>query len=459
MQTTPPSPAAPPTPTDHTGWRHIWRLAWPIMLSNITIPLVGAVDVAMMGRLDDPVFIGGVGLGMLVFNFIYFGLGFLRMGTTGLVAQNFGRNADEMTAHILLRGISLAFGLGVLFILARPVVISIAITGFSASDMAESLMADYISIRLFAVPAALANMVLLGGLYGRQQMRLGMALLFLVNGLNLLLDLLFVLGLDMAVDGVALASVLAQWGGFGFMVWRIDRMWPGQLRALFRPAASRRLPTWLDPAAYRQFFRLGRDIFIRTILLIGCEALLLNQAAKLDDIALALCQIMLSLFGIIAFAIDGFAHAAEALVGEAVGRRDPAMLDQVMRRSNLLAAFMAALISALLWIGETPIMALMTAQQALSDAMRPFWVWVALLPLASFMAFQMDGVFVGATCGRPMRNAMILASGGFAAMLALQPFGLAGLMASFVAYLALRGFSLWLLLHHVRAQAVPPAKS
>lgn len=444
---------------DHTGWRHIWQLTWPIMLSNVTIPLVGAVDVAMMGRLDEPVFIGGVGLGMLVFNFIYFGLGFLRMGTTGLVAQNYGRGADMMTVHILLRGISLAFGLGTLFILAQSVVISIAISSFSASNMAENLMANYISIRLFAMPAALANMVILGGLYGRQQMRLGMALLLLVNGLNLALDFLFVLVLGMAVEGVALASVVAQWGGLGFMIWRINCIWPGQLGALLRPDTGYRLPSWLDPAAYRQFFQLGRDILIRTILLIGCEALLLDQAAKMDDVALALCQIMLSLFGIMAFAIDGFAHTAEALVGEAIGRRNPIMLSRVINRTNLLAAIMAVTVSALFWFGQAPIMSLMTTQHKLITAMQPFWIWVALLPIASFMAFQMDGIFVGATCGRQMRNAMILASGSFALMLFWQPFSLGGLMASFVVYLGLRGISLLALLHHVKARAQPTSNS
>ena len=425
------------------------------MLSNITVPLVGAVDVAMMGRLDDPVFIGGVGLGMLVFNFIYFGLGFLRMGTTGLVAQNFGRRADRETGHILLRGLSLAFGLGLIFIVAQPLVTNIAAASFSASAKAEDLMTDYIAIRIFAVPAALANMVLLGGLYGRQQMRDGMALLLLVNGMNLALGLLFVMGMEMTVDGVALASVVAQWVGFAFILWRTNRSWSGRLLLLLRPQGGEGFPDWADFSAYKSFFRLGRDIFLRTILLIGCEALLLNQAAKMDDLALALCQIMLSLFGMIAFAIDGFAHAAEALVGEAVGRKNPKMLSTIIHRTNLLAGLMAVLLSGLLWIGEKPVMAMMTAQGTLIAAMQPFWIWVALLPLASFLAFQMDGIFVGATCGRQMRNAMIFSSACFTIMLVTQPFGLAGLMASFVIYLVVRGLSLWMLLGHVTAQATP----
>ena len=448
------SPASP-SPTDHTSWPHIWRLAWPIMLSNVTIPLVGAVDVAMMGRLDDPVFIGGVGLGMLVFNFIYFGLGFLRMGTTGLVAQNFGRGAASATLAVLARGVTLALLLGLIAIALGPVIISLATSSLSASPAAETLMADYIAIRLFAVPAALANMVLLGGLYGSQQMRLGMALLLLVNGLNLALDALFVIGLGLAAEGVALASVIAQWGGFFFMIWRVGHIWPGRLRGVLSRGTHGWAPDWFDRAAFMQFFQLGRDIFIRTLLLLGCEALLLDAAARLDDVALALVQIMLSLFGIIAFSIDGFAHAAEALVGEAIGRRDPAMLNKVVARTTLLAGVMAVLLSLIIWVGEVPIMMLMTAQDPLIEAMRPQWVWVALLPLASFLAFQMDGIFVGATCGRQMRNAMLVAASLFAVVLTLQPFGLGGMMAAFAAYLAVRGLSLYMLFGRVRAKATP----
>lgn len=439
----------------HTSWQHIWRLSGPIMLSNITVPLVGAVDVAMMGRLDDPVFIGGVGLGMMVFNLIYFGLGFLRMGTTGLVAQMYGTGQDNAIAHLLMRGVTLAFVLGGVFILASPLITTAAIITFSASDMAEALMAKYITIRLFAVPAALANLVLLGGLYGKQQMQLGMALLFLVNGLNLLLDIILVHGFGMTIDGVAYASVAAQWGGFGFMVWWIMRTWPGQIGQLLGPLFRARLPVWLDLSAFRRFFTLGRDIFIRTILLVGCEALLLNEAAKLDDLSLATCQIMLSIFGVLAFAIDGFAHAAEALVGEAIGRKDRSMLIIVIRRTNYLAAIIALMLGAVLWLGQSLILSLMTSQADLIAFSSTYWIWIAMLPLASFLAFQMDGVFVGATRGKEMRNAMLVASASFVAAVLFIPFSLTGLMGSFVSYLALRGISLWFLIGYVYEMTNP----
>ena len=444
------------THNNHTSWRHIWRLAWPIIISNVTVPLVGAVDVAMMGRVDDPAFIGGVGLGMMLFNAIYFGMGFLRMGTTGLVAQSQGEDAAAQIARIMVRGLVLACAIGMIIILATPVITSIATAVFSASELVESLMVDYATIRLFAAPAALGNMVVLGVLYGRQQMFGGMLLLLIVNAINLILDFVFVLGLGMTVSGVALASVIAQWSSFLFMMWYINR--PGSPIGIGRFLHTALFLSALrDRMAYRRFFVLGRDIFIRTALLVFCEALVLNQAAKLGDLDLATCQLVLTLFGILAFALDAFAYAAEALVGEAIGKRNSTDLQIVIRRTNSLAAGMALGIAAILWLGDTVIIRLFTTQAALTAHAQTHWVWACLLAPASFMAFQLDGIFVGATRGQDMRNAMIFSAGGLGIALSLlAPWGLQGLLAAFVGYLGLRGASLWWHIDRVYAQAGPP---
>ncbi|MEK9709846.1 MAG: MATE family efflux transporter [Alphaproteobacteria bacterium] len=444
------------THNNHTSWRHIWRLAWPIIISNVTVPLVGAVDVAMMGRIDDPAFIGGVGLGMMLFNAIYFGMGFLRMGTTGLVAQSQGEDAAAQIARIMVRGLVLACAIGMIIILATPVITSIATAVFSASELVESLMVEYATIRLFAAPAALGNMVVLGVLYGRQQMFGGMLLLLIVNAINLILDFVFVLGLGMTVSGVALASVIAQWSGFLFMMWYINR--PGSPIGIGRFLHTALFFLALrDRMAYRRFFVLGRDIFIRTALLVFCEALVLNQAAKLGDLDLAACQLVLTLFGILAFALDAFAYAAEALVGEAIGKRNSTDLQIVIKRTNSLAAGMALGIATILWLGDTVIIRLFTTQAALTAHAQTHWVWACLLAPASFMAFQLDGIFVGATRGQDMRNAMIFSAGGLGiALLLLAPWGLQGLLAAFVGYLGLRGASLWWHIDRVYAQAGSP---
>ena len=380
---------------------------------------------------------------MMLFNTIYFGMGFLRMGTTGLVAQSQGEDAATQIARIMVRGLVLACAIGMIIILATPVITSIATVVFSASELVESLMVDYATIRLFAAPAALGNMVLLGVLYGRQQMFGGMLLLLIVNAINLILDFVFVLGLSMTVRGVALASVIAQWSGFLFMMWYINR--PGSPIGIGRFLHTTLFLSALrDRMAYRRFFVLGRDIFIRTALLVFCEALVLNQAAKLGDLDLATCQLVLTLFGILAFTLDAFAYAAEALVGEAIGKRNSTDLQIVIKRTNSLAAGMALGIAAILWLGDTVIIRLFTTQAALIAHAQTHWVWACLLAPASFMAFQLDGIFVGATRGQDMRNAMIFSAGGLGiALLLLAPWGLQGLLAAFVGYLGLRGASLW----------------
>ena len=424
------------------------------MISNLSQPLVTAADTAMMGHFDDPSYIGGVALGSLIIHFLVMLFSFLRMGTTGLVAQSQGEDAAAQIARIMVRGLVLAFAIGIVIILATPVITSIAVTVFSASQFVESLMVDYATIRLFAAPAALGNMVLLGVLYGRQQMFGGMLLLLIVNLINLVLDFVFVLGLGMAVSGVAIASVVAQWSGFLFMIWYINR--PGSHIGVGRFfEISLFLSAIRDRVAYRRFFGLGWNIFIRTALLVLCEAMVLNQAAKLGDLDLATCQIVLTLFGILAFALDAFAYAAEALVGEAIGKRNLPGLRVVIRRTNSLAAGLALCIAAILWLGDTVILRLFTTQATLIAHAHNHWLWACLLAPASFLAFQLDGIFVGATRGKDMRNAMIFSAIGLGlALPLLNPLGLHGLLAAFVGYLGLRGASLWWHIDRVHAQAV-----
>ena len=213
-----------------TSWRHIWSISWPIFLANITVPLVGAVDTAMMGRFPDPAYIGGVALGTLVFNFLYFGLGFLRMCTTGLVAQAHGRNDEAEIENLLIRGLIIALTLGSLAILASPIIHLVTSQLLTASSSVERQMQIYVEIRLFAAPAALGNMVLLGCLFGRQQMRLCMVQIMVVNICNLLLNILFVVGFEMKIDGIALASVAAQWAGFIFTLGLIGWQWRGMFQ-------------------------------------------------------------------------------------------------------------------------------------------------------------------------------------------------------------------------------------
>ena len=437
------------------SWRHIWAISWPVLLANITFPLVGAADTAMMGRLEDASFVGGVALGSLVFNFIYFGLGFLRMGTTGLVAQAHGRGDATAIEHHMVRGLVLAFCLGTGFVLATPLVLVLTGVLLAASPAVEALMQQYVGIRLLAVPAAFANMVLLGCLFGRQHMRLVLVQIIFINVTNLALNILFVLGLGMAIEGVALASVAAQWTGLVLTLVLIRWQWRDLLAGIARRVFRFR-PAWFDPAAFRRFFVIGGDIMIRTVLILLSEAVLLNNAATIGDLSLATAQLVLVMFSLISFGLDGYAHAAEALVGEAIGRRNLPMLDQVVRRTNILAGISALLISILAWAGGPLIIATLTSQADLAAMTLAHWHWVALLAPVAFMAFQMDGIFIGATRSREMRNAMILAFAGFLlAVLVAGGYGLNGLLAAFTIYLGLRGITLMMRMRHVRAMAMP----
>ena len=437
------------------SWRHIWAISWPVLLANVTFPLVGAADTAMMGRLEDASFVGGVALGSLVFNFIYFGLGFLRMGTTGLVAQAHGRGDATAIEHHMERGLVLALCLGTSFVLATPLVLALTGVLLAASPAVEALMQQYVGIRLLAVPAAFANMVLLGCLFGRQHMRLVLVQIIFINVTNLGLNILFVLGLGMAIEGVALASVAAQWTGLVLTLVLIRWQWRDLLAGIARRVFRFR-PAWFDPAAFRRFFVIGGDIMIRTVLILLSEAVLLNNAATIGDLSLATAQLVLVMFSLISFGLDGYAHAAEALVGEAIGRRNLPMLDQVVRRTNILAGISALVISILAWAGGPLIIATLTSQADLAAMTLAHWHWVALLAPVAFMAFQMDGIFIGATRSREMRNAMILAFAGFLlAVLVAGGYGLNGLLAAFTIYLGLRGITLMMRMRHVRAMAMP----
>ena len=444
-------------PIAQTRWRHIWSLSWPIFLANITVPLVGAVDTAMMGRLDNVAYVGGVGLGALIFNFIYFSFGFLRMGTTGLVAQAHGRNQPDEIVNWLARGLFLAFSLGIILLLAMPALRWIAVISFAGSADVETLMVSYLNVRIFAAPAALANMVLIGCLFGRQNMRLCMTHLLVVNLLNLILNITFVIGLGMDIEGVALASVIAQWTGFivtiSLMKWHWGKMLDGFVSHLFTGLFTG-TSAWLQWPAFGNFFRLGRDIFIRTMLLLTCEAILLNQAAQLGDIELAVCHLMMVIFSMIAFGLDGFAHAAEALVGAAIGRNDRSMLDRAILRTNCLAVLTAILMALIIWLGRDIIIGLLTQQDELIALTAANWIWVILLAPASWFAFQLDGIFIGATRTGEMRNAMIMTTILFIFLVwGLREYGISGLMGAFALYLALRGFTLWPYLGRVRKMA------
>lgn len=396
-------------PADTAGMRRlVWQLAWPVILANTTIPLVGLTDTAVMGHLGEVYDIGAVSLGSLVFSLVFISLGFLRMATTGLVAQAAGRGEQQAMLTHLLRSLGLAMLIGLAIILLRQPLIWLAGLLLGASMAVEAGMADYLGIVFLAAPAALANMALLGYLYGIQSVRVAVLQLVLVNGFNITGNLLLVIGFGMGVKGVALATALAQWGGLAISLLLV--------RAAIGPLGRLDWPAWNQLAAAApllRLVRLGRDIIIRTSCILLAEAVVLAQAAELGDAALAASQVLLVLFGLIAYSLDGFAHAAEIMTGTAIGAGKSRGLRLVIHETTRLAAVMAAVLALLMLLFYQPVVGLITSQQVVRQAAGGLqWVMV-LMPAVGVWAFQLDGIFIGATRGRVMRNAMLLSMAGF----------------------------------------------
>jgi len=431
------------------SYQHIWRLSWPIILSNMTFPLSGAVGVAMMGHLPDPAFVGGVGLGVLVFNVIYLAFGFLRMGTTGFTSQAFGRNDTAELVAILTRSLITAALMGVIIILLQYPLISAASHLLKASAEAEHLMTRYMAIRIYDMPASLLNMAILGWLFGQQQMRYCMFHLVFVNLLNAGLASVFVLFLDMTIEGVALASIVAQYSGLALFI--VILSLKRQALSLIKLPARKLIS---DSAKWLYFWGIARDLSLRTLMIWAVEALILSKAAVMDDLSLATMQIVLTMFGFIAFGLDGIAHATEALVGALIGKQDPNRLKQLVWRSVIMSGVLSLMASIVIIIGQPVMVSAVTSQAELARSVSMIWWWIMLIPPASFLAFLMDGVFVGASLGRKMRDTTIISAVLCYLVIEFVPnAGLDGLLAGFIVYLIARGILLSLNMNSVITKA------
>ncbi len=426
------------TTTPEPTWnRRTWALAGPIILSNITVPLLGMVDTAVVGRLPDPRYIGGVAIGALIFSFVYWGFGFLRMGTTGPTAQAWGAEDVAEIRAVLARALLLAFGLGVLLLLARGPIGALAFRLLHASAEVEAEGSAYFAVRIWGAPAALANYVLLGWFFGLQNARWPLVLQLFMNGLNIVLDVWFVLGLGWGVEGVAAATLIAEYAALGLGLLLVAK----RLRQLPAGAAGARI---LDGARFRRMLAVNRDIFIRTLLLITSFALFTDRGATLGDLTLAANAVLLHLVAISAYGLDGFAHAAEALVGGAVGRRSRADLSGAVRAVMLWGGIASLLTAAAFALAGGPLIDLMTTIPAVREMARLYLPWAIAMPVISVWCYLYDGIFLGATRTRELRNAAIVTTALYVAALWIlaPPWGNHGLWLALLCMNALRGMAL-----------------
>lgn len=387
-------PANPPTP-----FQRVWTLAWPIILSNITVPLLGLVDTAVVGHLPDSRYLAGVTLGATLFSFLYWGFGFLRMGTTGLTSQAVGREDDSAVRNLLGQSLLLAALIGGALIVLSDPLVTLGLWLLDGSPEATRLASVYAEIRLLSAPAVLANYAILGWFLGQQNSRVTLLIMLLTNSVNIVLDLLFVVGLGMTVDGVAWATVIADYSALVLGLWLVRR----QLGWLEGRFMRRRL---LRIGAYSELFQVNGHLFVRTLGLLFAMAFFTAQGASQGDVILAANAVLLQFIMLISYGLDGFAHAAEALTGRAIGRRDWREFTTAVgaaARFSLLTAAAAMLLFAL---GGNTLIALLTDLAPVRAAAADYLPWMVLMPALAVWSYLLDGVFIGATATREMRNSI-----------------------------------------------------
>lgn len=424
----------------------VLKIAVPIVLSNVTVPILGAVDTGVVGQMGQAAPIGAVGIGAVILATLYFVFGFLRMGTTGLVAQARGAGEHAETGALLMRGILLAAAGGLLFILAQGLVFWGAFVLAPTSAEVEALARDYLQIRIWGAPATIALYAVTGWLIAVEKTRAVFVLQIWMNGLNIVLDLWFVLGLGWGVEGVALATLMAEWSGLALGLWLCRSAFAGRQWCDW--------PRVFDPVRIRRMAQVNGDIMVRSVLLTGSFTTFLFVGAKFGDVTLAANQVLLQFLEITAFALDGFAFSAEALVGSAVGARNRDNLRRSAWISSQWGLGTALVLAVGFALGGPYLIDLMTTSPEVRAEARVYLVWVALLPLLSVASYMYDGIYIGATWTRDMRRAMVQSVALYVvALLVLVP--LAGNMGLWLAIVLLniaRGVTLGLRYPRLEAQ-------
>ena len=421
----------------------ILRIAWPIILANAAIPLLGLVDTAVVGNLGNPIYLGAVAIGATIFNFIYWGFGFLRMATTGLTAQAVGANNTTEIDATLFRAILAGAGLGAAFLILQWPIGIAALYVIGGSDTVQELAWGYFTIRIWGAPAMFATMAIMGWFIGQEKTRLVLIIQLVLNGLNIALDLWFVVGLGWAANGVAAATLIAEWVAFLLavaLVWRLRRQQHGTSSDSHLPP----LDQILEPAAVRRTVLVNSDVMIRSFCLVIGFTWFTAQGAKMGDIVLAANAVLMQFFFISTYLVDGIAIAAETLVGRFKGAKDRFALRETARQSFVMGGAIACAMSAFIFIfGLAGINALTNVAEVRNTA-AIFLPYMVLMPVIGVWCFVLDGIFIGATRTADMRNAMLVSILIYiASWFALAPYlGNHGHWLAFLGFFAVRGLTL-----------------
>ena len=445
MSETGPSAAVP------ARWhRRVLALAFPIVLANLTQPVLGAVDTAVAGHLDNASYLGGVALGGLFFSFVFWGFGFLRMGTTGLVAQAFGANDPAGVRSNVVRALLLAFVIGIVVLSLQTPLIGYTLRVIGGSAEVQQQARLYSQARIWAAPLALGNYVVLGWLLGTQRVRLALVTQVFINLVNIGAVLLYVYVFDWGIAGIGAATATADTLGFVLGAALLWQLRPRGIEALDRASL-------VDRVALRRLVAINRDIFVRTLCLLGAFGWFAHLGARQSDTTLAANALLLNFQTFMAYGLDGFAHAAEALVGAAIGARDRDAFRQAVKVTMLWSALGALGFAVAYWVAGTWIIERLTDQAAVRAAAEAYLPWAALSPVVSVWGFLLDGVFIGATRTHELMKAMAVSLTVFVAASwgLMVPYGNHGLWVALLVFMAARGVTLMAYLPRAAASVAP----
>lgn len=429
--------------------KRILKIAIPNIISNITVPLLGMIDIAIVGHLDSPLYIGAITVATMIFNFLYWNFSFLRMGTSGFTAQAFGAENKQECANTLTRSLFIALLVSAVILILQNQILNVAFHFVEATPDMQLYAESYFYIYIWAAPAILGMYAFTGWFIGMQDAKTPMYIAICVNIINIALSFFFVYVLKMKIEGVALASTLAQLSGFAIAI----IIW---LKKHKNIRAKIQLNILKDINGYIPFFKVNRDIYIRTLCLITVTTFFTATSSKMGNTLLSVNALMMQLFMLFSFIMDGFAYAAEALTGRYIGAKDSTNIKLLIKRLFVWGAALSVLFTLLYALFSESIFGLLTDEQSIIDASKNYLAWVLLIPIISFSAFLWDGVFIGATASKQMRNSMLVAILSFFIVFfcTKDHLGNNALWLSFIVYLGMRGIMQTLIFRKMQTHLV-----
>ena len=441
-------------PPDSIDYEFILRKAWPIILANAAVPLLGLVDTAVIGNVGAVEDLGAIAFGALIFSFVYWSFGFLRMGTTGFAAQAYGAGDESEVRAILGRSLLLAISLGLLLILLQWLIRLAAFSLLAGGETVELIAQQYFSIRIWGAPATLSLFALMGVLIGLGQSRTLLLVQLFLNGLNIVLDIWFAGLLGWGVQGIALGTVIAEWSTVVFSGWLVFNLLNAR-----KPSAEQfwSKPQVFDPDKLRRTLSANTDIMIRTLLLVFSFAWFTNQSARFGDVVLAANHILLQLVSFAAFFLDGYAFVVESLVGSAIGKKSRALFAAAIKKSTGLALVTAWTLAMWIWLFGDLIVAQLTDLPEVRTAANELLFLAAIYVMFSFAAFQLDGIFIGASYTRQMRNAAFISLVIYLLVwwVVIDRYGVNGLWWAMIIYVSARADALLFYFPSLRKSIVP----